>query len=144
MSLTLYVMPIICEPLVGQPISSCVNQEPHLRGLELADFSSTESSMPVDVLIGADYYWQLVTGRISRGTNGPIAVHTKLGWVLSGPSCHDEPGQCSMNLSVTYTLHAETHSVEPNALEEQLRAFWELEALGIQDQERTIYRCCQV
>jgi len=95
--------------------------------------------MPVDVLIGSDYYWQLVTGSICRGASGPIAIHTKLGWVLSGPSSHDEPDQCAMNLSVTHVLHAETHSVEPCALDDQLRAFWELEALGIQDEDKTPY-----
>ena len=57
MSLSLYVMPTICEPLAGQPISTCVSWYPHLLGLDLADSSSTESSMPVDVLIGSDYYW---------------------------------------------------------------------------------------
>ena len=139
MSLTLYVMPTICEPLVGQPVSACVKQYPHLLGLELADSSNSGSRMPIDMLIGSDYYWQLVTGSVCRGANGPIAVHTKLGWVLSGPSLCDKSGRCAMNLSVTHVLHSETHSVEPCALDEQLRAFWELEALGIQDEEKTLY-----
>ena len=135
MSLSLYVIPTICEPLVGQPITACVKQYPHLLGLELADSSSPESSMPVDLLIGD--YWQLVTGNIQRGA--PIAVHTKLGWVLSGPFSHDEPGQCAMNLSVTHVLHSESHSIEPCSLNDQLQAFWELESLGIQDEEKTLY-----
>ena len=139
MSLSLYVIPTICEPLVGQPITACVNQYPHLLGLELADSLSPESSMPVDLLIGSDYYWQLVTGNIQRGANGPIAVHTKLGWVLSGPFSHNEPGQCATNLSVTHVLHSESHSIEPCSLNDQLRAFWELESLGIQDEEKTLY-----
>ncbi len=91
--------------------------------------------MPVDMLIGADYYWQLVTGKISRGSDGPIAIHTKLGWVLSSPSCSGEIGHCSMNLS---TLHADAHTAEPQVLDEQLRAFWELEALGIHDQKSNL------
>lgn len=66
MSLSLYVMPIICEPLVGQPIAACIEKHSHLRGLELADFSSSETSLPVDVLIGSDYYWGLVTGSVCR------------------------------------------------------------------------------
>lgn len=81
MSLSLYVMPTICEPLVGQPVSAYIKQQPHLQGLELADSSNTKASMQVDILIGSDYYWQLVTGTIRRGGGGPIAVHTKLGWV---------------------------------------------------------------
>ncbi len=41
--------------------------------------------MEVDLLVGSDYYWELATGRICRGNDGPVAVETKLGWVLSGP-----------------------------------------------------------
>ena len=143
MSLFLHVIPTICEPLVGKPISMYVRQHPHLLGLELADFSSTALNMPIDILIGSDYYWQVVTGSICRGTSGPVAVHTKLGWVLSGPSSLDEHGRCSMNLSVTqsvtHVLHSETHSVEQSTLDDQLRSFWELEALGIQEEERTLF-----
>ena len=62
MSLRLYVMPIICEPLVGQPISVCASQCPHLSGLKLVDSSAKASNMPIDMLVGSDYYWQLVTG----------------------------------------------------------------------------------
>ena len=143
MSLFLRVIPTICEPLVGKLISMYVRQHPHLLGLELADFSSTALNMPIDILIGSDYYWQLVTGSICRGTSGPVAVHTKLGWVLSGPSSLDEYGRCSMNLSVTqsvtHVLHSETHSVEQSTLDDQLQSFWELEALGIQEEERMLF-----
>ena len=140
MSLSLYVVPTICESLVGQAIAACIEQHPHLLGLELADFSSSESSLPVDVLIGSDYYWELVTGSVCRGANGPTAVHTKLGWVLSGPSSHSEPNQCAVNLSVTHVLHVETFSEDPSCtLDDQLRAFWELESLGIRAEERTLY-----
>ena len=101
-----------------------------LLGLELADFSNTALNMPIDILIGSDYYWQLVTGSICRGTSGPVVVHTKLGWVLSGPSSLDKHGRCPMNLSVTqsvtHVLHSETHSVEQSTLDDQLRFFWEL------------------
>ena len=75
-----------------------------------------------------------MTGRVCRGTDGPTAVHTKLGWVLSGPSSYNDPSQCSVNHSVTHVLHAETGSENSCTLEGQLRAFWELEALGIQNE----------
>ena len=139
MSLSLYVVNTICEPLVGQPLTTCIEQHSHLLGLELADFSSSDSSLPVDVLIGSDYYWELVTGSVCRGASGPTAVHTKLGWVLSGPLSHNDPSQCAMNLSVTHVLHSGTVSEYPHTLGDQLRAFWELEALGIRDEERTLY-----
>ena len=110
MSLSLHVMPTVCEPLVRQPIATCIQKHSHLLGLELADFSSSQSSLPVDVLIGFDYYMELVTGSVSRRSNGPTAVHTKLGCVLSGPSSKSEPNQCAMNLSVMHVLRAETVS----------------------------------
>ena len=139
MLLSVYVVPTICEPLVRQSVSACANQFPHLLGLELADVQSTGLSMSVDMLVGSDYYWELVTGSICRGVSGPVAIHTKLGWVLSGPSSHEDPGQCAMNLNVTHVLHVDSCQMEPQTLEEQLRAFWELEALGIPDKEKTLY-----
>ena len=119
MTLLLYVVPTICEPLVGLPVAACIGQNPGLIGLELADFSSSGSTLPVDILIGSDYYWELVTGRVSRGSSGPTAIHTKLGWVLSGPSFHIEPDECAMNLSITHVLHTQTASEDgPHGLEE--------------------------
>jgi hypothetical protein len=73
---------MICEPLAGQPISGCVEENQHLARLNLADFSDGSSSLEVDILIGSDYYWSLVTGEVCRGNSGPIAIQT---WVLSGP-----------------------------------------------------------
>ena len=139
-SLSLYVVPTICEPLSGQPVTATVEADDHLMGLDLADVADGISSLPVDILIGCDHYWDLVTGSICRGKTGPIAIHTKLGWVLSGPT-----------ISATNTLHSSTHMVtahllrvdtqlvESARLEEQLRSFWELESLGICGEEKTLY-----
>ena len=61
------MVPTICEPLIGQLINVCKTQNPHLTGLELAD---QESRLEVDVLVGSDYYWDLVTGAVSKSTSG--------------------------------------------------------------------------
>lgn len=45
----------------------------------------------------------------------------------------------SVTQSVTHVLHSETHSVEQSTLDDQLQSFWELEALGIQEKERTFF-----
>ena len=70
MHLTLYVVPTICEPLVRQPVAACIDQHHHLLGLELADFTTSESSLPVDVLIRSNYYWELVTGVFAEEQTG--------------------------------------------------------------------------
>ena len=133
MDLTLFVVPIICEPIVGQSIDVCVKQNPHFKDLELADWADQGSTLEVDVLIGLDHYWDRVTGTISKGAKGPTAIHTKLGWVLSGPIAVRGPKQCSTNLVTTHVLRVDT---EPDSLNDQLESFWELEALGIQLNEK--------
>ena len=73
-------------------------------------------------------------------SNRPTTVHTKLGWVLSGLSSHSEPDQYAVNPSVTDMPHIETVSEGlSGTLDDQLWVFRELEALGIQDKERTFY-----
>ena len=83
--LTLLTVPTICEPLIGQPIRDSKQRFPHLAGIKLADPDCNDQSLEISILIGSDLYWTLVTGRVKRGVNGPAAVETRLGWVLSGP-----------------------------------------------------------
>ena len=139
MSLSLYVVPTICEPLTSQPIAMCIETVEPFQGLDFADYADGRSSLPIDILIGCDYYWELVTGRVCRGERGPTAIHTKLGWVLSGPTLTNSRIQCSMNLVTTHVLRADTQPQEAANLDEQLRSFWELESLGIQETEKTMY-----
>ena len=39
-----------------------------------------------DVLVGADHYWDLVTGDIVKGEYGPTAINSRLVWLISGPA----------------------------------------------------------
>ena len=78
-------VPLICEPLSCQPIVYTKQKYLHLAELELADSSWVGEELQIDVLIGSDHYWQLATGKVIQGQSGPTAIHTRLGWVLSGP-----------------------------------------------------------
>ena len=138
-SLNLYVVPTICEPVVGQPISACIERNPKFKELPLADCSDGSMPLNVDILIGSDNYWDLVTGGICRGEGGLAAIHTKLGWVLSGPVSACDLTQCSTNLIATHVLRADTQPTETEGLDAQLRSFWELESLGIHEVETTLY-----
>ena len=137
--LSLYVVPTICEPLVSHTFSACKEQSQVVSGLDLADHYEGEGNLQVDMLVGSDYYWDLVTGSICKIDGGPTAVHTKLGWVLSGPTSLKSSLRCSVNLMTTHVLRVGSQLQEPANLEEQLRAFWELESLGIQREEKTLY-----
>ena len=80
LELTMFSVPHICEPLT---ISLCATTCEHLSQLELADSCHDNLTLDMDVLIGSDYYWDLVTGDIRCGESGPVAINTRLGWVLS-------------------------------------------------------------
>ena len=102
--LMLFTVPTICEPIAGQPISICCNDFDHLAGLDLADYSDGNESLEIDILIGSDQYWELVTGETRHGDSGPVAICTKLGWVLSGPTAStttDDPAACLFTHSIS-------------------------------------------
>ena len=143
--LVLLAVPLIREPLTGQVISLCTEKYNHLSELDLADSSSDDCLMEVDVLIGSDHYWELATGNVCRGEkDGPVAVHTRLGWVLSGPAQgpNSQPTSVSLITSdafIVHTLQVSSPQCD-NKLDDRLRAFWELESLGIQTPEKSCYK----
>lgn len=57
---------------------------PHLRGLKLAHPITSDENFAISLLIGADHYWDIVKDTVIRG-QGPTAVASKLGYLLSGP-----------------------------------------------------------
>ena len=61
-----------------------VKHFPHLQGLALAHPIMHSSDFEISLLIGADFYWDIVQDRIICG-NGPTAMALKLGYLLSGP-----------------------------------------------------------
>ena len=132
MLLSLHVVPTICEPISSQPINSSVESHDHLLKLDSADGNS---HLPVDILIGCDYYWDLVTGSICREVQGPTAIHTKLGWVLSGPThCPEAMVNSVACVVTTHLLRVDSQPIDESAqLSEQLCSFWELELLGIHE-----------
>ena len=140
-----YSATTVCSPISNQEIDIAMEKNPYLGGLTLAEEVVSYQDSEVDVLIGADYYWNFVTNVSRRGAQpGPVALLTKLGWVLSGPvnnDCHDEPN-CTTNLNATHVLRVDSTPIqrEPDPdVREQLKTFWDLETLGIRDEEKSVY-----
>ena len=64
--------PIICSPLNSKVNTNYV----HLQGLELADFGGDDNeSNSIDILIGADHYWDIVTGDIGAIVNPEVTTN---------------------------------------------------------------------
>ena len=66
LNIQVLVAPMICEPLSSQPITEC-KKYGNLTDLELADTASALDHLEVDLLLGSDLYWNLVTGKVWRG-----------------------------------------------------------------------------
>ena len=121
LTFTALVVPFICNPLTTQPIDLSRNHYDHLRGLDLADSADVRDTLETDLLIGSDVYWNLATGRVIRGRSGPLAIQTKVGWVLSGPV---DQSQTSVHLTftATHSLRIDAYPMEQN-LDNLLRRF---------------------
>lgn len=50
----------------------------YLQGLMLADPMKDKETITIDILVGLDYYWQLVTGEVVRRGYGPEGTATVL------------------------------------------------------------------
>ena len=107
--LSVLVVPRIAAPL--QTVSHAkLTSLPYLHGLTLAH----------PMLIGVDHYWKLVGDHTIRG-DGPTAVQSKLGYLLSGPlhlSNH--------RTEIVSTFHV---SVSPS-IEQTIEKFWSIESAG--------------
>ena len=58
----------------------------HLSLIKFSDKLPLGLEIEVEILIGADYMWAFMESQRKRGEfDEPVAVLTKLGWVISGP-----------------------------------------------------------
>lgn len=85
----------------------------HLHGLQLAD-PSFEKPAKVNILFGADVFWQILENEKIGGRHGqPLAIKTSLGWVVAGENSSSTPIKI-------FHIHA--------SLDQSLTRFWEQES----------------
>ena len=126
----------LCFPVICTTLSSVrgVQQLEHLSGLPLADDLESPREN-IDVLIGSNFYWDVVTGDIKMGSSGPIAISSKLGWLLSGPiESSSVVNLVSSHVIITEGVKGADISTDSN-LTELLKQFWEAESLEITQHE---------
>ncbi|XP_065894502.1 uncharacterized protein [Dysidea avara] len=116
--LTVLIVPTIAAPIHTVDHKAIVNL-PYLAGLQLAHPISSDEQFSITLFIGADQYWNIVEDHVIRG-NGPTAVGSKLGYLLSGPLETTTQGKIVAN-----TFHVATQ-LTPN-----LEQFWSVESVGI-------------
>ena len=108
----------ICDLLINQPIQIAKENFEHLKDLELAH--SGDRGLEVDILLGADFHWEIMSGNMRWGENyGPVALGSKLGWILSGPV---QVNETEINTSVN-SIQAKAINTHFMKLNETLKAF---------------------
>ena len=75
----------ICAPLNNQNIILAEKNFPRIRNVLHSDSNPNNKSLPVDILIGAHYYWSIVNNQVIKAKQRPTALDTKVGWILDGP-----------------------------------------------------------
>ncbi|XP_075743772.1 uncharacterized protein LOC142802692 [Rhipicephalus microplus] len=125
-------VPCICADIMAAPLKS-VLLELSKFGLPVADVAQGDGSENIDLLIGADHYWEIVTGSTKRLTSKLMAVETAFGWTVQGQvGAKRSPGGCPSVAGVMRVAVSEQTNKEISA---QLRSFWELEHIGIKEHE---------
>eukprot|EP00795_Rhopilema_esculentum_P016152 gene16152-biopygen907 len=95
------------------------------------DVSAEQESLTIDVLIGNDFMYELQGDTVIRGEPGePVAVQTKLGWVLSGPLTGMKVASCG-NSSVYLILDSSAANNVKSSMDNEVQKLWDLETIGI-------------
>ena len=77
-----------------------------------------------------------MTGEILRVSQGPTALNTKLGWILSGPVVRKEGSEPHTTL-VTRVLRVDG-LCSTKSLDKELHSFWDMESIGIVESEQIV------
>ena len=90
------------------------------RKIQLADPREGEQELPIEVLIGGNNYWRIVTDTsTTRLSPSLVLLPTKFGWILTG------------NRTVITANVMTVNHITLEHLYSDLRRFWDLETIGI-------------
>ena len=106
----------------------------HLKDIWFSDVDPKEEQLSIQILIGADYMWRFMEDETRKGdVNEPVAVRTKLGWVLSGPVKGEIVDVTSVsNVNINFISDKETNVLNDKAsLQDQIHKLWDLDSVGV-------------
>ncbi|XP_065182125.1 uncharacterized protein LOC135812837 [Sycon ciliatum] len=115
------------EPLTSTDRSFLQEQ---MNGSPLADaelMASSNTSLVVDILIGSDYFWHVVTGHRLQLPSGLFTISSELGMVVSGKGSHKNGTSeiTAMTAVTAMTATAQTY--------QDVDTMWKLDVIGIVD-----------
>lgn len=111
--LTMYVSSKLVGPLPQLPVD--LSAWPNIRRLPLAD-QNFDQPGPIDMILGAQFYSQIVQTGLRRFPDGPTAQNTSFGWIMIG----------QINIPVC-EIAISASGVANDELMSGLTRFWEME-----------------
>jgi len=118
-SVSVLIVPKLAAP-IRNSVRAHLDKLPYLEGLPLAHPVTSDENFYISILIGADFYRQFIQNRIVCG-DGPTAVESKLGYLLSGPLPFSPSAY--ITCSQALTLSCITEEVDCDN-------FWPIESIG--------------
>ena len=130
------------SPLQAHVLCSIAGDTPAIRWSELKDkwphlhqvpFKSVSKRRQIDVMIGSDHpvFHHVLKEACGDQPNDSIARLTNLGWVCFGPTLVEEFRRNNHSHFTRTYRSSQVNKLPPP--DDILRAFWELESLGIVD-----------
>ena len=130
-------IPDICTPVSRQDVGLALKQNDSLNNLQSAD-NGARNRKDIDLLIGADMYWQIVDGNLKNCETGLTAISSKLGWLLNGPVI-DKGTSRSINVVNGHVMLVHNEINEEKTLANEVKKFWSLDMVGINENEASVY-----
>ncbi|RXN23946.1 interferon-induced very large GTPase 1-like protein [Labeo rohita] len=118
-----FITPVTAKRNTVKVTLKNVWQKIEIKALETPQVCTAVMKIPeLSMLIGGDYYWCIVSGRVERITDALVAVESIFGWSVQG----------TVKMSIVADAACMQVQVSEDALVSQrLKAFWEIESLGI-------------
>lgn len=147
MSMTANIVPQISGVLHRNAVTSSdsVKLSKLAKDLQLADTIPTENDVgTLDLLIGNDYYLDIVQTEKIEVNPGLYLLSSKFGWILSGRTRavnnHTEDGLNMLIMTYENKINDSDTSVELDSVlstKPNLEDFWNLESIGVTDSHDT-------
>ncbi|XP_061176063.1 uncharacterized protein LOC133185014 [Saccostrea echinata] len=139
------VVPQITGSIHRRPLPPNITEkmQHQWKHLQFADtLPKTTENSTIDILIGNDYYLDLVSSEKIEVNPGLYLLSSKVGWILTGRTqenfeasrdhLHEMLIVNGNNLTTEYCLHSSVDQCLP--LKPSLDEYWNLETIGIKDQ----------
>lgn len=104
--------------------SIAIQQNMRMFGLEVADSNENGSLLNVQILIGADNFWNCVYSERIKTSESLLAIRSVFGWLVAG---------IEKNITENRWCLQNAVMVAHTAVLKDLRVFWELDSMGIND-----------